>query len=185
MGKRKSEQNDSVATSSSSKPKRSPRSSSKKTQTMKRRQSEVDEDDSGNEKDIFSTYSIRKLLKADTTLNAGNLQISSDAANLIGKAASVFMAELLRGSVANSKNDKLEYDDIAAYIDSEDNLSFLSDIVPKRVVFSEVQRTEVKGTPMDTDDTEKHSNSKDKAQRLAQNVKTQMTLIYIYLITVR
>ena len=160
LKKRKLNGNESVptSTSSKSKPKRSPRSSSKETQTKKRRreEQELEDDDSDKEKDIFSTYSIRKLLKADTTLNASNFvkcastscmhqhhvrmcqQISSDAAKIIGKAASVFMAELLRGSMANSKNNKLEYDDIATYIDAEDNLSFLSDIIPKRVLFSEV-----------------------------------------------
>ena len=49
------------------------------------------------------------------------------------------MDDLLKGSVLISKSSKenaLEYDHIAKHIDSRDNLQFLSDIVPQRILFS-------------------------------------------------
>lgn len=57
--------------------------------------------------------------------------------NIIGKVTQYFMDELLNGSIGNSTNNELKYDNIADYIDSSDKFSFLSDIVPQRVSYNE------------------------------------------------
>jgi len=59
------------------------------------------------------------------------------------------MNDLLKGSIAKSKEKRLDYDDIAAYIHSLDNLAFLTDIVPKRVAYGDL----VGATKSDSGDT--------------------------------
>lgn len=86
-----------------------------------------------NKDDIFSSYAIKKIIKGDQTLC--DFQVSAEAVNIIGKVTQHFMDELLKGSISNSTNKELEYDNIADYIDSSDKFSFLSDIVPPRLTF--------------------------------------------------
>merc|ERR1712173_412980 len=88
-------------------------------------------------KDMVSVHSMKKLLKADKTLDG--LQVSAEAYKVIANATQHFMVDLLKATISESKSSKngsIEYDDIANFIDSRDNLSFLSDIVPKRIKFS-------------------------------------------------
>merc|ERR1712154_385434 len=104
----------------------------------KRSRAQLEQKGSSDKKSVFSKGIIRKILKSDQTL--AEFQISGDAAHIIGKATEYFMNDLLIGSMANSKDKKLGYDDIAGYIDSEENLAFLSDICPKRVPYHTVSR---------------------------------------------
>ena len=72
------------------------------------------------------------------------------------------MDELLKGSIANSKNNDLEYDNIANFIDSNDKFSFLSDIVPKRISFNKACnkiRKEINELPISIEMNNKNKNS--------------------------
>eukprot|EP01084_Bolivina_argentea_P051151 94081_1 len=109
-----------------------------------------------SKKDIFSIYSIKKLLKADEKL--GDTHISSEAATLIGKATQLFLDEMLKESIANSNNNQLEYDHIASYIDSKDKLAFLSDIVPTRVEYGQISNN-IKKDCKDTADNNENNTS--------------------------
>merc|ERR1712228_84523 len=150
LKKRKLNDNDSIATSESNSNNKSLNSSSEtKSNSKKRKQMDVDTGSSSNsdnqskhKKSAFSSHSIKKLFKADQTLK--DLQITGDAIKIIAHATQCFMDDVLKESISNakaSKNDELEYDHIANYIDSKDNLAFLSDIIPKRVDFSKAMKT--------------------------------------------
>eukprot|EP00483_Globobulimina_turgida_P012628 UN12651 len=126
--------------------------SSENTHSKKRKIMDIDsKDDDDNidhnknknkkQKDVFSMYCIKKMLKADQTLN--DFQISAEAAAIIGKATHCFMDELLKESISNATNNTLEYDNIASYIDSKDKLSFLTDIVPTRISYGKISDNNV------------------------------------------
>jgi len=91
-----------------------------------------------NDDDIFSMYAIRKILKNDEALN--EFQISAEAATVIGKATQLFADKLLKECMLKLKNNALTYDDIAMCVDGENNLAFLSDIVPKRITFKKASK---------------------------------------------
>eukprot|EP00483_Globobulimina_turgida_P008697 UN08715 len=101
-------------------------------------------------------YCIKKMLKADQTLN--DFQIPAEAATIIGKATHFFMDELLQESISNAKNNTLEYDNIASYIDSTDKLSFLTDIVPTRILYSTISDN-------NTEKSENNDNSNNKMEQ--------------------
>ena len=76
-----------------------------------------------------------------------------------------FMDELLKGSISKSNHKELNYDDIATYIDAEENLSFLSDIVPKRVTFSKITNKinhEINQLPITNDLNQSNDNKMDQ-----------------------
>jgi len=131
------------------------------------RQSSVDD----KEKDVFSMYAIKKILNADETLD--EFQMSSDAAHLIGKATEYFMNDLLIGSIGKSKGKLLEYDDISSYIDSEENLAFLSDIVPLRVPYHTVQGFKQKAEGSDIKESAAATAARDSSPATNDNMKEQ------------
>lgn len=71
------------------------------------------------------------------------------------------MNDLLLGATAKSKNKLLEYDDISAYINSEDNLAFLSDIVPKRVPYHKVPGFKKKEETKDAKESETEATKEE------------------------
>ena len=80
------------------------------------------------------------------------------------------MNELLSKSISKSKNNELEYDDIASYIDSSDKLSFLSDIIPKRIPFNKISNQmiqEINQLPL----TKENDNHKNDNQNKNENNK--------------
>ncbi len=63
----------------------------------------------------------------------------------------------MKRSSQNGRNKKLDYDQLAKVVSSNEKYLFLSDLIPQRVVYSEVARKEEKKEEkesMDVDETE-------------------------------
>eukprot|EP00486_Rosalina_sp_Unknown_P001228 CAMPEP_0201565292 /NCGR_PEP_ID=MMETSP0190_2-20130828/4309_1 /ASSEMBLY_ACC=CAM_ASM_000263 /TAXON_ID=37353 /ORGANISM="Rosalina sp." /LENGTH=249 /DNA_ID=CAMNT_0047982617 /DNA_START=20 /DNA_END=769 /DNA_ORIENTATION=+ len=125
-----------------------------------------------NKNDIFSSYAIKKIIKGDQTLN--NFQVSAEAVNIIGKVTQHFMDELLKGSISNSTNNELEYDNIANYIDSSDKFSFLSDIVPPRITFNKAANKNKIRKEMNQLPISNENSNNDNKQKSAKHEKEEM-----------
>lgn len=99
---------------------------------------------------------IRTIMKS--TEDAAN--ISQDAIFLVTKATEMFINELTEKSFdKGKKGNTLKYEDLAEYVNNENNLEFLLQIIPKKISIKEYMEMATKD---ERDSDESSSESEDE-----------------------
>uniref|UniRef100_A0AAG5D684 Transcription factor CBF/NF-Y/archaeal histone domain-containing protein n=1 Tax=Anopheles atroparvus TaxID=41427 RepID=A0AAG5D684_ANOAO len=103
---------------------------------------------------------IRTVMK--TSPDMGN--INQEALFLMCRAAEMFIEHMAKGAHrAGSKS--LEYKDLAEYVEKDDNLEFLQQILPKKITVKEYKKLMAKKKDPDVDTESEEEEEEDEEEQ--------------------
>ncbi|XP_039447956.1 chromatin accessibility complex protein 1 [Culex pipiens pallens] len=101
---------------------------------------------------------IRTMMKTSPSIG----QIAPDALFVVCRAAEMFIGYITKN--AHKKGTKaLDYKDLAAYVEGEDVLEFLVQILPKKITVREYKKLSAERKDEDDDDSSSSSSSESES----------------------